>query len=530
VVTVTRSSSGKQGSIEARLSTVKLVLAGVLLLLSVFHFVQASRNSRAFGFVDFPIFLAQAELYLITGQLYVDASDPEAYGPAAAVYKFPPLFAMLLLPFVRGGVADGVYLGHWLLQILLYAAAVALMLAAFRRQGGPIFVFVGLLLALNFEPFFETLWRLQLETPILLLLILALGAYDSKRQAWAGSAIGVGFMLKLYPAFLLAYFAVRRSWLVIVGFLVTVSLIVLSSLIVIGPKENAAYFFKILPLLLGEAPRVSTENLSLSRHLQVLFGLGPELAKRILQLLVVPLIVVSAVGVFRRGARLGERLVGATAFSLFIPLMLLAMPNSWVNYQLLLLLPMLVLLCHCVRPGRDHVALTVLLAAAYVPLLFYWPCESIPRSDGRDEGAQSAADLGRSVLVLALRARQRVRPWAWQRDGISGWPAVERSGLPGRKSKPRRRRHLIPAPCRSRRSTGRSCSFLQSRHSGTRYCAPEDCGSRAGKRVSTWAGASGGSRTVPGRNRTTAGSRPGIRRSTPRPSGRRPSACGRANA
>jgi hypothetical protein len=349
-------------------------MAALLLLLSVFHFVQAAQNSRAFGFVDFPIFLAQAELYLITGELYVDASDPEAYGPAAAVYKFPPLFAMLLLPFVRDGVSDAVYLGHWILQILIYAGAVGLLVATLRRQGGTLFAFGGVLLALNFEPFFETLWRLQLETPILLLLVLALVAYQADRQPWAGIALGVGFMLKLYPAFLLLFFMVRRGWKVIGGFVVALTLIVIASLIVIGPDENGAYFFKILPLLLDEAPRVSTENLSPARHLQVLFGLDGAWAKRLAQLFVVPLIALTAFTAARRGSKAGDRLGMATAFSVFVPLMLLAMPNSWVNYQLLLLLPLLVLLCHCSRPGSDRRALTALLAMAYLPLLFYWPC------------------------------------------------------------------------------------------------------------------------------------------------------------
>jgi hypothetical protein len=366
----------KQGSIKGTPTTVKLGLTAILLLLSVFHFVQSAQNSRAFGFVDLPIFLAQAELYLITGELYADASDPEAYGPAAAVYKFPPLFAMLLLPFVSDGVSDNVYLGHWILQILLYALSVGLLLTSLRGQGGPVFVISGTLLALNFEPFFETLWRLQLETPILLLLVLALLAYQTGRQPWAGAAIGVGFMLKLYPAFILLYYAIRRGWKAIGWCMVTIALIVVASLIVIGPEENAAYFFKILPLLLDEAPRISSENLSPARHFQVLFGLGGGWTKRLAQLVVVPLIVVTVIAVTRRRSLLAEKLNGATAFSLFIPLILLAMPNSWVNYQLLLLLPMLVLLCHCARPGADRAALTALLVAAYLPLLFYWPCEA----------------------------------------------------------------------------------------------------------------------------------------------------------
>ena len=407
MVTLTPSSSTEQSSIKAPLTTVKLALAAVLLLLSVFHFVQAAQNSRAFGFVDFPIFLAQAELYLITGELYADASDSEAYGPSAAVYKFPPLFAMLLLPFVRDGVSDGVYLGHWMLQILLYGAAVGFLLAWLRRQGGAIFVFVGTLLALNFEPFFETLWRLQLETPILLLLVVALVAYQSGRQPLAGVAIGVGFMLKLYPAFLLLYFAARRGWKVIAGCLVAIGMIVVASLIVIGPEENGAYFFKILPLLLDEAPRVSTENLSPARHFQVLFGLDGGWSKRLAQLFVLPLLVVTVVAVARREPRSGGRLAAATAFGLFIPLMLLAMPNSWVNYQLLLLLPMLVLLCHCTRPGPDRAALTALLVAAYVPLLFYWPCEapSVPWPCAQTPYFVGLVQLPRGFHDLMVEAR-----------------------------------------------------------------------------------------------------------------------------
>ena len=397
----------EQGSIKGTLSTVKLGLAAALLLLSVFHFVHGVQNSRAYGFVDLPIFLAQAELYLLTGELYVDASDPEAYGPAAAVYKFPPLFAMLLLPFVRDGVGDAVYLGHWVLQIVLYAASVGLVLTLLRRQGGVVFVVVGTLLALNFEPFFETLWRLQLETPILLLLVLALLAYQTGRQPWAGAAIGVGFMLKLYPAFLLLYFAVRRGWKAIAWCLVTVALIVVASMIVIGPDENAAYFFKILPLLLDEAPRVSTENLSLARHFQVLFGLGGGWAKRLAQLVVLPLIVATVFAVARRESRFGDRLTAATAFSLFIPLMLLAMPNSWVNYQLLLLLPMLDLLCHCARPGADRAVLTAVLVAAYVPLLFYWPCEapSVPWPCAQTPFFMGLIRLPRGFHDLMVEAR-----------------------------------------------------------------------------------------------------------------------------
>jgi len=81
---------------------------------------------------------------------------------------------------------------------------------------------------------------------------------------------------------------------------------------------------------------------------------------------------VTAVVVWRAPRRDGDALDVATGFAAFVPLMLLAMPNSWVNYQLLLLVPLIVLARRSLASG-DRAA-QWLLVAAYLPLLFYAPC------------------------------------------------------------------------------------------------------------------------------------------------------------
>ena len=347
----------------------------LLLVLSCWHFVRSAQESRAHGFVDFPIFFERVRAFASGGELYVDPAEPGAYAPAAAVYKFPPLYALLLLPFARPGLDVRVYLAHWTLEIAIYAATVALLLLYLRRHGGRGFVLAGVLLALNFEPFFETLWRLQIEIPLLLLIALVALCEIERRSAWSGALLGAGFLLKLYPAFLLLYFALRRRVYALAGFAIAVALILLASWSVIGPAENETYFLRVLPLLLGENPEATTENLSPARYLVATLGLEPSTAKRVAPALVLPLLVASALAVLRRfRGRRGDRFACAVAFSLFVPLMLLAMPNSWVNYQLLLLLPLLVLACEASRGGPERGATILLSALAYVPLLFYWPC------------------------------------------------------------------------------------------------------------------------------------------------------------
>lgn len=373
------STSKQDGTAVAATSPrqrlILVILLALLLGLSLYHFAFSARAAIAHGVVDFPIFLRHAQNFLETGTLYYHADDLRAYAPSSPVYKFPPLYAVFLLPLVRDGIRDSVYWYHWGLQLLIYAAALGLGVHALRGRAPARFAVAALLLALNFEPFFETLWRLQIETPLLLLLAIVLWGLLTRRDLIAGSALAFCAMLKIYPAFLLLYLLLRRRWKALAAFAVAAGLLQILTLAVIGIEQNRLFFFRLLPAMLGQAAQVSTENVGLGRYVYGLLPPGAPVARWLSLILTLALLGVSSWAVLRRGARQprgGETV--ALGLSLFIALMLLIMANSWTNYQLLLLLPYLVLLAQALRPEGSNAALLAGLAFGALFLLFYAPC------------------------------------------------------------------------------------------------------------------------------------------------------------
>jgi hypothetical protein len=368
--------------------TALILGASLLLGLSSYHFAFSSWNSVSRGIVDFPIFTRHAEHFLETGELYVHADNLAAYAPGTAVYKFPPTYVMFLLPLVHDGIPEMLYYYHWAFLLAVYLGAVALALRVLRPSRSGLFLLWGALMALNLEPFFETLWRQQLEIPLLLLFVVCLWALLTKRDLPGGVAVGLGAMLKVYPAFVLLYLAARRRWKLIAVCLGAALLLQGASLVVIGLPPNQVYFSRILPEMLSETSKVIGHNLAAGRYLQEWFGFEPMAAKRIGQGLALGLLALFFWAAHhRRGDGRRERQL-ALEYSLFLALMLVWMPNSWFNYQLLLLPLYLVLLREALEPRRGRAWLLAALAAGYGSLLFYapcagpempWPCAETPR-------------------------------------------------------------------------------------------------------------------------------------------------------
>jgi hypothetical protein len=345
-----------------------------LLLLSLYHFAYGVDRSHRNGHVDFPIFVNQAHAYLQTGVLYPDAADPEVWGPAAAVYKYPPFYAIWLLPFVKDGVRPGLYTGMWLAMVALYAASylLAVYMLGGRRRGTTAVLFG--LMALNFEPFMENLWHLQLETPFVLLLLLALLALRRRHDEAAGAIVGWCASLKIYPAFLLLWFALRARYRAVAGALVTALLAVVASLVVIGLPAHVDYFGRILPVLLGEQPSLLSTNQGLARYVHDVLGASLPASKRIGQLLAFVALVLSVLCLRRNRGRANDAERTALEFSMFVGLMILWMPNFWSHYQVLLLLPFFVVTHRLVESADQRWLVGPLLGVAYGLTLFYSPC------------------------------------------------------------------------------------------------------------------------------------------------------------
>ncbi|MET1081512.1 MAG: glycosyltransferase family 87 protein [Burkholderiales bacterium] len=352
--------------------------AALVLALSFGHFVFSARAVLRKGFADFPSFMARAVDFLHTGRLYVSADNVAAYAPGAAVYKFPPFYALFLLPFAHADLRR-VETGHWALQIALYLLTVMLTVVALRPRQPLRFAIVATIVALNFAPFFETLYGLQVETELLLLVAVALLALLRGHEVLAGVALGVAGMLKLYPIFLLLYLGLARRWRAVAGFLAAAAAALAVSLAVFGPAQNRLYFTRILPVMLQEQPDPSTENVAFGRYAQTLLGATPAVAKRVGQLLAVPLVMVSAIVVYRgRRLRTVEERV-PLELALFVALMLLCLANSWTHYQLLLLIPILVLLAHAWARPRDRASVLAATLPCWGLLLL---SDNTPRVEG----------------------------------------------------------------------------------------------------------------------------------------------------
>ena len=359
----------------SQLSTGKRFAVCLVIGASLLHFAVGSWNAAKYGFVDLSIFLRLTAEFAQGGDLYPPADSPEIYEPAAPIYKFPPLFAVLLLPQVQNGVGDHLHRVHWVAHLLLYLATVLLLGAALVRRGGAPFLLALIVAALNFVPYFETLWRLQLETPILFLCALALWLERKRLPFWAGVALGVAAMLKVYPVFLLGWFVVRRSGRGLGGAGLTMIGIGALGWWVIGPQQNTLYWTVILPRMMQEVALISTENISLAKPLQVLAGLPPEVAKRGAQALSLAILSAGYWVLYRRGGKGRGAIDVDLSFGLFVGTMLLFLPNAWTNYLVLLLVPVAVILARSFESPRLLAPWAAgTLACMFFLTLFYTPC------------------------------------------------------------------------------------------------------------------------------------------------------------
>jgi len=353
---------------EKQRQALSFVLA-TLIALSVARFGYALYLVHSLGFGDFYLFWEQTLSFLDTGRLYPYTSLA-AYEPGASVFKFPPLYAVFLIPPALAGVGHSIFDYHFAVQLTLYLAFVGMAVFMFRGRKPWLAAALIAIMSFSFEPFIESIDVLQLEVPFLTLLTLCLFCFQRGKDGWAGALLGLCAMLKIYPGFLLLFFVVRRRWRVVIAFGASAASLLIVNVLVVGLRETSVYYFEVLPVLLGETSIVTLENLGIGRYLQSLLGLGAGPAKALGTLAALPFLVVSALAVHANRDLRSRGNLAALEFSLFIPVMLLWMPNSWVNYQLLLLLPMAVVVGCSVATVRERAAPLALVSAAYLLTLF----------------------------------------------------------------------------------------------------------------------------------------------------------------
>ncbi len=323
---------------------------GVLAVAAVVHLAVMIHFAIGRSGPDFWILFRGARDWFRGGSMYnLEAVATNHYGH---VFKVPPFYGMLFLPFVQ---MDGLAVLFWhrMLNSVLLAGSVLLIFRAYRL---PLFAAVGagVLLLFNLRPIADTIAYGQVDIALLLLLLLALVATQAGRAFWAGVALSLATLFKLYPAALLAFFVIKREWRALWGFAAGMLVFNGIALLVVGWQMHAVYLFEVLPRIGGGTSWVENQTLNgvVSRLVSGTIDTPP---------LYHPLITLATYGGFALGIAGACWLAWQPAertsprymlqYSLFVISMVLLVPAAWMHYQTITIVAMLALLLAAFQAG-----------------------------------------------------------------------------------------------------------------------------------------------------------------------------------
>jgi glycosyl transferase family 87 len=315
---------------------------------------------------DFWILFKGARDWARGGSLYdLDAIVTNHFGH---VFKVPPFYGMLFVPFVS---LDGerVLFFHRVLNTILLGTTA---LAWFRMWGLRLMspATAGMLVLLNFRPLTDTIAFGQIDLALLLTLALALWALRKDHDILAGALVALGVLFKIYPVILLAFFVVKRRWWGLVGFALGMVAYNGLAIVVMGWEMHRVYMTAVLPNIGGTTAWVENQTVSgfLARLVEspasvsifrdrtiVLAGMG-----------ISGLIALLACGLALRPCRSSSPTF-ALQYSQFPLLMVLVVPAAWVHYETLLFIPFAALLLYAHdRPIRLARAACLALSFALI--------------------------------------------------------------------------------------------------------------------------------------------------------------------
>jgi len=319
-----------------------LALCVTALLTGNFPLTKLTPYFNHMGMFDWPIFIEAAKRFIDTGNLYY--KDLSLYGPNAPIYKFPPLFASVLIQLLQSGVSEAsLRYGMGVAHLATHFGAIIICLKL-SESGNKFFLYAtAFVFVATFEPFIDNFIGLQLEVFILLLLCACMYLLIKNLSVKAGVMVGIAISLKLYPIFFCLYFLLQKQWRGLFGVAAGFILTTVFSIAVIGYEQHWLYYTKIAPLFLFEPIYTSYQNVSINNVFYQLgfFGHYPGLAGLLVFFCGVCILF------FYRSKRQSDLINKEsvlTAFSLLVSTFVLATKNSWGNYQLLLTLPVITLL------------------------------------------------------------------------------------------------------------------------------------------------------------------------------------------
>jgi len=249
---------------------------------------------------DFDSHLQQAELLLAHRPVYAVPPQFGTWWPPLPLLALVP-FAWLAhasVPLAKGGFA--------LVNVACLALAVARARERFGRVAWLALAAVAVPLQSNFE-------ALNLNAPLVALLLLALADASAGRATRAGGWIGLMTAVKVFPGLLLAYLAYRREWRgVALGVAVALGATLLAAALPAGPAEGLAALRRWSALSVAAVPEMHGRSQSLPA---LLFRAGVPLPwQTVLELALIVLVLVL---VGRRGEDPGAALAIVMVLAVF---------------------------------------------------------------------------------------------------------------------------------------------------------------------------------------------------------------------
>ncbi|MEZ5539076.1 MAG: glycosyltransferase family 87 protein [Pseudomonadales bacterium] len=386
------------GSKERSLFLLAYSIAFVLMLLLI---VRVYLRHDSFGIWDFPFIFDFANDFIKTGFLY--SQDASLYKPSVPTgYPHPPLSPSLLIFVIKLGFSrEAIFNFLSFAHVVCFVGAVCCCWygAFVKRSLASLFAifFVAGLMMPTME---NNLMTLLLEPCLLFIVCLSLVSLSRGHDFLAGSFIGVGAMLKIYPGIFLLYFLLTRRWKSVSGAAFAGFVCLLFSVFVMGVEQNVTYFFVALPQQLKELPYLFFyENTSLPSYALYFDLLSPEGAKRIGTVIFLALLFLSLYpSSMEPLATKNKNMIMSIDYAVIVALLVLCMPNSWWNYQIHLLVPAVVVAIFLIKQDRVRWGLLSLFVFSIISL-------SITVVMSIDNDIQYFIDMDNSVRMTYIVLR-----------------------------------------------------------------------------------------------------------------------------
>lgn len=297
------------------------------------------------------------------------------------VNAHPPTSVLAAFPFA-GLDFHRAFLVWNLVSLPMLAISIGLVFRELALPFGAWSILPLISLLLLCSPLWQQIHQGQWNLCLLLLITGTWAADRSGRPRLAGVLLGTATAIKLFPGFLLLYFAQRRRWATVGAGLATLAALTGLTLAVLGAGTYVAYARDVLPEV--QWFRVGWNNNTICGFWSRLFDpepgrvrdfsrsepiiYDPTLSKWLTRSSIAGLLLIYARAIHRsRPGRDDDK-----AFSLAVTTMLLVSPIAWEHYFLLLLVPLAVLYLGLPRRPAARICFLTISAALWLSPVLVW--------------------------------------------------------------------------------------------------------------------------------------------------------------